>query len=66
MSPLAAARALAALGVGRDGPSAAQWVEALKIAARAERTPGHSLGVAFMPGGTARITEHRLPKVQSA
>lgn len=65
MSPLAAARALAALGVGRQGPSAAQWVEALKIAARAERTPGHSLKVAFMPGGTARITEHSL-KVQPA
>ncbi|MFC6790591.1 hypothetical protein ACFQE0_13840 [Methylobacterium komagatae] len=66
MSPLATSRALAALGVGRDGPSAAQWVEALKIAARAERTPGHSLHVAFMPGGTARITEHLPPKVQSA
>ena len=65
MSPLATARALAALGVGRDGPSAAQWVEALKIAARAERTPGHTLEVAFMPGGTARITEHSL-KVQPA
>ncbi len=66
MSPLAAARALAALGVGRNGPTAAQWIEALKIAARAERSPGHSLEVAFMPGGTARITEHLLPKVQSA
>ena len=65
MSPLAAARALAALRVGRNGPTAAQWVEALKIAARAERTPGHTLEVAFMPGGTARITEHSL-KVQSA
>ena len=65
MSPLAAARALAALGVGRQGPSAAQWVEALKIAARAERSPGYSHEVAFMPGGTARITEHSL-KVQPA
>ena len=65
MSPLAAARALAALGVGRQVPSAAQWVETLKIAARAERTPGHTLEVAFMPGGTARITEHSL-KVQPA
>jgi len=65
VSPLAAARDLAALGVGRQGPSAAQWVEALKIAARAERSPGHTLEVAFMPSGTARITEHSL-KVQSA
>jgi len=65
VSPLAAARALAALGVGRQGPSAAQWVEALKIAARAERSLGCWIKVQFMPGGTARITEHSL-KVQPA
>lgn len=66
MTPLAAARALAALGVGRDGPSAAQWIEALKIAAVAERSPGRWLKVQFTPGGTARIAEQQLPKVQSA
>ena len=66
MSPLATARALAALGAGHDGPTRGQSVEALKIAASAERTPGHWLHVTFLPGGTARITEHLLPKVQSA
>ncbi len=54
MSPLAAARALAALQIGRTGQSAAQWIGALKIASRAERSPGCWIEVQFMPGGAAR------------
>lgn len=59
-------RLLAGPEVLRGRPTAAQWVEALAIAAAASRRPGHTLEIAFTPGGAASVTEVPLPELRTA